>query len=403
MVLVAQVYAPVEYDRTLYIFSCTKPLCIQSFKCWKVVRDQSLTISAAVAIPASDVVIPASQKKETVWDFSEISSTVADDGIDDLMQLLACRDSSLPSISKPITTKPNTINKPTKSVKSTNSADHAKAISLPSSQPARKALPSYAIDEEVEKWSRKMDAEDRRAASIVSKDRIQDLVENYLRDEEDFEHAEQLKQLGVLATTPKSNEGDDNADDDDEEILSVEDESDGAMRFNSSASAAYKIERYFQRRVAAYPKQILRYAYGGVPLWMSPYLRPLSVRVAADLSSASKKKSKSKVAVASSGTIDDIVVPPCPFCRSPRVFECQLMPGLLLAFPLTADVPDSVQSSTFPDEKRTTGDGSVHADMGDMKIDFGLVTVWSCPNSCPHPVGGLAEEYVIVQPPLDEL
>lgn len=68
-------------------------------------------------------------------------------------------------------------------------------------------------------------------------------------------------------------------------------------------AASYKSDKVFNRfrkRVAYVPEQIIRYDRGGEPLWVSPDRIPSS---------------------------DDI--PPCPRCKSHRIFEFQVMPQLL--------------------------------------------------------------------------
>lgn len=79
----------------------------------------------------------------------------------------------------------------------------------------------------------------------------------------------------------------------------------------------------FKKKIAAAPEQILRYSRGGNPLWISNSDLP--------------------------------VVPPCEACGSPRKFEFQIMPQLL-----------------------------AHLNVDDVgkSIDWGVVCVFTCSNSC---------------------
>ncbi|CAM9745356.1 unnamed protein product [Scytosiphon promiscuus] len=171
----------------------------------------------------------------------------------------------------------------------------------------------------------------------------------------------------------------------------------------------------FADRVARSPKQALRYAYGGQPLWSS-----------------------------SDPPKDDI--PPCP-CGATRVFEMQLMPALLLQLNVN-DLAERESSerqagngkSCEPDGNRTPArtDHEANGDKGRRKstpeppasarggidvsarcpsganpegvraesvdrerlrtlgMDWGVVAVWSCPRSCEESF----EEYVVVQLPV---
>lgn len=98
----------------------------------------------------------------------------------------------------------------------------------------------------------------------------------------------------------------------------------------------------------------MRYAYGGTPLWCSLPHPPT----------------------------DSTVVPPCPCCSTPRVFELQLMPALI----------------NYVDEALPEGgDGAGEALDLSSGFDFGVVTVWCCPNSCQES----SCEIAVVQPPSD--
>lgn len=161
---------------------------------------------------------------------------------------------------------------------------------------------------------------------------------------------------------------------------------------------------YLQERVSACPRQVLRYAYNGVPLWSTP--RPPR---------------------------ED--PPPC-VCGCPRRFELQLMPMLLAVLrvddcaegqdratdSVTIEQPRaavSVDVATESDivvgEEGEAGGAEGEEDAAEAEamrrrgqsmrrslldsggMDWGVVTVWSCEDSCE----GSVEEVVIVQDALE--
>ena len=147
---------------------------------------------------------------------------------------------------------------------------------------------------------------------------------------------------------------------------------------NSPAQQQKKrAELYFQQRISVEPRQVLRYCYNGQPLWISSP-NPLEEKTS--------------------------VIPPCSICGEARVYECQLMPALLslvhapsnqknvIAPPVTTigNPPTSVENA----KEQLSND--LRARLGD-DFDFGVVTIWSCPNSCE----GETREIPIVQPPPD--
>lgn len=101
----------------------------------------------------------------------------------------------------------------------------------------------------------------------------------------------------------------------------------------------------FQKRVSAYPKQCIRYSYGGMEL-------PFNNQLIA-------------------------IPPPCPICHSPRIFELQLMPAILHYLP----VSDDKYLSHIPNDKK-----SKHPLFGD-EMQWGTVLIYSCGKSCYEQLG----------------
>jgi hypothetical protein len=308
--------------------------------------------------------------KQSVWDFlSDGFGNLNETGEDDLLSLLETRDFSLSSsAATTTTTKPQTASKsPKKSslAKTANSSDF-----LPISNP----LPLCKIKEQEEYWDYALDDEDEDILDGgMDSDHIDSLIANYLKDEDDEDNLKSLQALGLgnnnsrLAKDIPLHIG--NEDDDDDE------DDEGLGRKGNSNDTKMRVEMYFQKRISIDPKQVLRYAYDGTPLWIT----------SPDPSEDFRK---------SGGLL-------CTICGEQRVFECQLMPALLSH--LSKNMPGTTGRKT----SSTSSDNAVNmqrvldADILGDGMDFGVVTVWSCPNSCDGRSVDDLKESIIIQPPPD--
>jgi hypothetical protein len=256
----------------------------------------------------------------------------------------------------------------------------------------------------------------------VTDEHIQQLLQAYVADEEDSEIVSFLKSGASSSAAPVmvsfdgadedgggADDDEDDDDDDDSAALTSKPKASKQSRGNrpskptketptrgdkgekrlARSDVRSRVEKYFQRRVSREPSQVLRYAYGGEPLWCT-YPPP-------DISK----------------------IPCCEGCGAERVFEMQLMPALLSLpifdpkkgaklFPdrisTERDVKSgtaaaSASSGTASSASSTTENASLATfldKLGDT-LDFGVVAVWSCPNSCD----ASCFEYAVVQTPPD--
>jgi hypothetical protein len=366
-------------------------------------------------------------------------------------------------------------------------------------------LPYYDIIELDEEWEKRDEllargGDDDSSAVLHCSDQqhMKQLLESYFEGEENMEVVDIVSSAfngshkgisNVSSSNVSSIEGEENVVIDDDYGDDGNDDVENSIQSSLSRSTmACRTEAYFQRRVSYYPHQVLRYAYGGEPLWIT-YPSPLGdqdckeqlVLLSHDTSNnlqqfkignssnknnysntdnkdiickgdkrSNSSKKKKTVSIASSNvnkrvskpdhssqSIDsmilhppsssvDILIPRCQLCGSMRVFECQVMPALLslinqpnINIIASNDVgrdddsmhPDSIPDKTAVDEHISIMDKSSSTHMHNMKrlkeslgtgLDFGVVAIWSCPNSCDILIDNkYIMEIAVVQSPSD--
>lgn len=449
MVLVSQIYAPIESDRTLYVFCCNSRACSLSSSGWMVVRNQekSKDIPAPVNVESKsvwgDFLAPnentTATKAASAWGDFSFEQESTDASVDALTALLQERDLSLNAKATEKKTT-STAKATTSSTSRYNTAQH---------------LTCWEVSELEESWT----AADEEAAweglgadeeSGVSggDEYINRLLKSYYEGEEDTEIVNIVKkqqQGGASKTSEpvsaptsgtakapaekaakkgpvKKPSG--RAEDSDGESSDGEGGEVGLAR----GSRRQQVEAYFQRRVSFYPTQVLRYAYGGAPLWIShpsPLDAPLPATTAVESAPAAavvdetvfqlaetKKSKKNKPAPAGpKKTLPEAThIPRCEGCGKARVFECQLMPALLSYINTSSSSSKEVKEgkevkeSGVKDAAWNFDHPPTAADilrfqetLGD-ELDFGVVAIYSCPDSCAN-----CTEVAIVQGPPDIL
>jgi hypothetical protein len=177
-------------------------------------------------------------------------------------------------------------------------------------------------------------------------------------------------------------------------------EEEGAETRLSRSGASARVERYFQKRLQGHGWQVLRYAYGGKPLWSTHFPRQIVTCKKEIINSP------------------PLYIPVCEICGANRIFEFQLMPALLSLLEKGNDGKE--HGNKFGDsgmgaEKRSVTVQDLLIGVLGEGLDFGVVAVWSCPNSCCVPIaqgvgetesgGGrrFAVESAVVQPPPDHV
>ena len=395
IIFIVQIYAPIEdMDRALYVFACNRRLCSASAKGWIVIRDQSTSTRQSnqhhLQHQHHSNVKDVNGDKKSKWDFLSNDATNKnttkftstddeDDDMDDLYQLLNARDASLKSATNSIpaaisSTNTNaTINNNNENINYDAKDDDAMPSYLASS-PFGLEVPCLLLDEVEDPNDDDLcnssdsddDGNDAGILAAMSDSRVQQLLESYMCDEDELEvevlnqHAEMKKKnrnhnttthgidtskvVGKVITTSDANSGTNDSS-----------AAGGALEKRLSGKDRKSvIEAHFQKKLSYEPRQVLRYAYEGQPLWYTTPPQRLDV-------------------------------PPCSNCGASRVFEVQLMPTILSHI---------THHNTKQETTVTNAPPSTVDDLLGNELDFGVVCIFSCPNSCCY---AACEEIVVVQ------
>lgn len=414
MHLITQLYAPLEdqqLERTLFVFGCNKASCIQSIFQQKdksdvnggdsfhlggggvlhCVRSQWRRTDghkqneSVLAAKESQVKMPSTPDLGWGDDDMESSSLggwgddCGDDtndwvdasreepsstSMNDLEEMLAAMEATSES-SHTKTAQTKTTPKKTTERDSPSSSKEdccTSATACPNESPC---FPSYHLDiyEEPQRAQKGKDAnvddfyedENIGLASDVDNSRIQKLLSNYLKDEEDED----------ILTALKGNHSE----------TANEEHGGGGEKFERM-NPKDRSFLSFTDRIKRSPNQVIRYAYGGVPMWSIPTPRHL-------IHNGTKRVDRAHRSL----------IPPCQ-CGSSREFEFQLMPSALHCL----DV-DSHVSSSKPTKNESNDDDELglmmNRDHGGM--NWGAIAVYSCAASCNEN----REEFLVIQDAVD--
>ena len=186
---------------------------------------------------------------------------------------------------------------------------------------------------------------DRVSASVLFPPATISTEEEWIDDEKYIQDILKAADAQASGAAHSDDEDDDDIDDEDDEKAEEAPQelvTPGAAAALERTEEEERVKEYqrfavdaeflkFQRRISFHPTQVLRYARlegdAPEPLWVAPTEQP--------------------------GPLD---IPPCPCCGTPRSFEFQLMPQMLLHM----DVDDTAVES----------------------VDFGTLLVYSCPETC---------------------
>jgi len=157
--------------------------------------------------------------------------------------------------------------------------------------------------------------------------------------------------------------------------------------------AALKAYLNFYNRIKRSPGQVVRYAYGGEPMWSKPPpSNPSKKKKEApkrQKGNNNKKQPQSHPKPPSSSSSSSFPKVPNCKCGSKREFEFQLMPSILHV--LHVDQYATAKTST------TTSNSGLDSSMNSGGMNWGVLAVYSCSISCTK----YRDEYVVVQESVD--
>jgi len=412
MLLVAQVNAPVDcqaLDRSLYVFGCNRA------ECWReATRDAAATndnsaTSHGFIVGGGGVVRcvrsqefcmvktasdgnPAATRNrinqpnnssgwgfagdesdnasDNDWgadDWGEASNSSKEDGMDDLEAMLtACEiksKSAKPKGKKNASKNIGGGGKDGKAQLQVNNSAFPRFLLGMYDEP-------YAHGSAVYHNSDIDDDEDAIGTAEASDDKIQKMLSRYLEDEDDQDIVQALGGAAspITTSTPAGSSGSDGGGEKDERLKPEE-----------------RAFLTFTDRIKRSPEQVLRYAYGGVPMWSVPTHDEKGMQL---------PKSRG-------GSLNSFpLIKPCA-CGRERTFELEVLPSVLFA--LNVDVhakahPHSSSPGTSRHTSASSSEGvSIERKMNNGGMDWGALAVYSCPDSCDLS----REEFVVAQSSVD--
>ena len=142
----------------------------------------------------------------------------------------------------------------------------------------------------------------------------------------------------------------------------------GATEEDERLSEEDRILRGFQDRQRRAPRQVIRYASGGEPLWSIP----------------NKNRKSGKILWN---------VPNCSCCGEQRTFELQILPSILAALEV-----DKYQAEN---KSKAKGEALALDDLLSNGVNFGSIAVFTCSNSS---CGTQEKEaFLVIQKSVDDL
>lgn len=357
MHLVLQMYAPLDeinLDRTMYVFACNKASCIYAAFSESSEERRGFCVGGGGVIrclrsqckndKARKVENLNSDPKTSNWvddsgwgeDGDDWDAKNDDESMDQIEAMLAKLETEEQSSANKVKLKKTT-------------------MKIVLDEASHKSFSKYDLDlydEPIVKRSSNIDdsdSDDENDDFDVKNDSIQKLLTKYISEEED------QAILSAIQGGPGNHVTSQGGEDGEKyERLPPEDR-------------AFLL---FSHRVKLAPKQSVRYAFDGIPLWSRP----------APLTAKGKRGGQSR-------DMNFPVIPPCT-CGSRRTFEFQLMPSVLHVL----DV-DKYWKSNSDQQSHISYDLEqvMKKDSGGM--NWGCIAVFSCVESCERSY----EEFVIVQ------
>jgi hypothetical protein len=346
-----------EMERYLCVFSCPREDCFGQISFDKGFASSSEGVKGVVKCIEKRVPIAGSETKAKVPVVAKVSKSSwyddnddgnnsddddwgtggDDDGKVNLENAVAAMERKLDDGGAIVMTPSN------------KSASKAKPSSLSADEALRNAFGCYLLTKQMEPASSKYFLEDEDDVGLSKDDeKIRNMLARYMAEEEDEDI------LAALGGTSLGGGGGNNGEED--ERLSEED----------------RVLRGFQDRQKRAPRQVIRCASGGKPLWSIP--------------DRNRKSGKTLWSVPESSS------------GGPVRFEFQVLPSILAA--IEADEHPATKTAT-----KTTSDGETTAMALDQLlsngVNFGSIAVFTDPTAAAE--SGEQEAFVVIQKSVDDL
>lgn len=333
-------------DRYICVFACPKEECFGQLQFEKgfssgggqgVVKCLEKRFPIASTDDKTKTSAPASINKSSWYDDNDDDNKDDDWGMGDdedvnlenavaAMESKLDEDGALKISTKKSSTKPNS------------------STSKLSSEALLNAFGCYLLKKQSEPKSTRPFLEDEDDVGLSESDeKIRNMLARYMAEEEDED---------ILAALGGVNVGGGNGATEEDERLSEED----------------RILRGFQDRQRRAPRQVIRYASGGEPLWSIP----------------NKNRKSGKILWN---------VPNCSCCGEQRTFELQILPSILAALEV-----DKYQAEN---KSKAKGEALALDDLLSNGVNFGSIAVFTCSNSS---CGTQEKEaFLVIQKSVDDL
>ncbi|KAJ2610010.1 hypothetical protein H4S08_003800 [Coemansia sp. RSA 1365] len=152
----------------------------------------------------------------------------------------------------------------------------------------------------------------------------------------------------------------------------------------------------FAAVVGRNPEQVMRYQFNGIPLLYTLHDEVSNLLDHGHNHGYHDDDDDDDDESSSSSKFSANSLPKCPRCNGRRVFECQLMPALLTALPLSVNVPLHPEDKESIQIASTTGGkplvGSHLMQSLDLGLEFGTILIFVCENDCHN--GKMGTQYL---------
>lgn len=340
--LVAQIYAPTaSLHRSVCVFGCNSPDCSRQAKGWRAMRTQQHRPAAPHSTPSSSSVQPDASSEVKV----EYSSWGEEEGDLDasLAALLLQNERGSSSVDQK-----RRVKEKRSSSTGENISDSVGETVTATGEHVGPELPFFELHFQPEPYG--------AIAGAAELDRTMlDRLRRYKEEEEDESISGMIDATILGSAVPQQSSLGTSVDNRDENY--------------EKTPAHLKAVMKFEERVSRCPRQVVRYVWGGKPLWSS-----------------------------SSFSREVHPIPAC-VCGAERTFEFQLMPAILHHLRVDDFGHDSRElRGTLP----AKADDSNHHSKSALSepiicragMEWGAIGIWSCPNACALS----NQEFVVVQP-----